>query len=98
MRCSGGWTECTAKKVIENLRKGVDRVNLLCYTYIIKREESKAMRKIKVVKCAKWRYVRVFEADGETLVTQASFSTRKVANEVRDHWIRDRFFGDAEVA
>ena len=55
------------------------------------------MRKIKVVKCAKWWYVRVFEADGATLVTQASFSTKKVANEVRDHWIRDKFFGEAEA-
>lgn len=55
------------------------------------------MRKIKVVKCAKWWYVRVFEADGETLVTQVSFSTKKVANEVRDHWIRDKFFGEAEA-
>ena len=54
------------------------------------------MRKIEVVKMAKWWYVRVKEADG-TLVTQANFSTKKVANEVRDHWIRDRFFGDAEA-
>lgn len=55
------------------------------------------MRKIKVEKLGKSWYVRVFEADGVTLVTQASFSTRKVAREVRDHWIRDRFFGEAEA-
>jgi hypothetical protein len=56
------------------------------------------MRKIKVEKLGKSWYVRVFEADGETLLTQASFSTRKVAREVREHWIRDKFFGEAEEA
>ena len=55
------------------------------------------MRKIKVEKLGGHWYVRVFEADGVTLITMASFSTKKVANEVRDHWIRDRFFGDAEA-
>ena len=55
------------------------------------------MRKIKVEKLGKAWYVRVFEADGATLVTMASFSTRKVAREVREHWIRDRFFGEAEA-
>lgn len=56
------------------------------------------MRKIKVEKLGKSWYVRVFEADGVTLLTQASFSTRKVAREVQAHWIRDKFFGDAEEA
>lgn len=55
------------------------------------------MRKIEVKKLGNSWYVRVFEADGKTLVTQASFSTRKVAREVREHWIRDRFFGEAEA-
>lgn len=56
------------------------------------------MRKIKVEKLGKSWYVRVFEADGVTLLTQASFSTRKKAHEVQAHWIRDKFFGDAEEA
>ena len=56
------------------------------------------MRKIKVEKLGKSWYVRVFETDGKTLLTQASFSTRKVAREVREHWIRDKFFGEAEEA
>ena len=51
------------------------------------------MKTIKVEKLGKWWYVRVFE--GETLLTQASFTTRKAARETRDHWIRDRFFGEA---
>ena len=55
------------------------------------------MRKIKVDKLGSSWYVRVFEADGKTLVTQASFSTRTKAREVREHWIRDRFFGEAEA-
>ena len=55
------------------------------------------MKKITVDKINKWWYVRVWHADG-TLCTQASFSTRKVAREVRDHWIRDKFFREAEKA
>lgn len=55
------------------------------------------MKKIAVEKHAKWWYVIVKDANGET-ITMASFSTKKVANEVRDHWIRDKFFGDAEKA
>lgn len=54
------------------------------------------MKKIEVVKLAKWWYVRVWNEDG-TLSTQASFSTKKTANEVRDHWINERFFGEAEA-
>ena len=54
------------------------------------------MRKIEVKKCAKWWYVKVWNEDG-TLCTMASFSTKKVANEVRDHWISDKFFGEAEA-
>ena len=54
------------------------------------------MRKIEVKKVNKWWYVKVWNADG-TLCTMASFSTKKVANEVRDHWIRDKFFGEAEA-
>jgi len=52
------------------------------------------MKKITVEKHAKWWYVKVWNEDG-SLCTMASFTTRKVAREVRDHWIRDRFFGDA---
>lgn len=55
------------------------------------------MKKITVEKINKWWYVRVWNPDG-ALNTQASFSTKKVANEVRDHWIRDKFFGEAEKA
>ena len=54
------------------------------------------MRKIEVKKCAKWWYVIVKDEQGNKL-TMASFSTKKVANEVRDHWIRDKFFGEAEA-
>lgn len=55
------------------------------------------MKKITVDKINKWWYVRVWHEDG-TLCTQASFTTRKVACEVRDHWIQDKFFGQAEKA
>jgi len=54
------------------------------------------MKKIEVKKSGREWYVKVWNADG-TLCTMASFSTKKVANEVRDHWIRDKFFGEAEA-
>lgn len=52
------------------------------------------MKKITVEKHAKWWYVIVKDEQGKNL-TMASFTTRKVAREVRDHWIREKFFGDA---
>ena len=55
------------------------------------------MKKIVVEKHAKWWYVIVKDEQNKNL-TMASFSTKKVANEVRDHWIRDKFFGEAEKA
>ena len=54
------------------------------------------MRKIEVVKVNNSWYVKVRNADG-SLHTQASFSTRKVAREVRDRWIREKVFGEAEA-
>lgn len=53
------------------------------------------MKKITVEKLGKLWYVRVWKEDGE-LSTQASFTTKKFALQVREHWIRDKFFGEAE--
>ena len=54
------------------------------------------MKKIEVRKIGREWYVIVKREDGSNL-TMASFSTKKIANEVRDHWIRDKFFGEAEA-
>ena len=54
------------------------------------------MKKIEVKKCGKMWYVIVKNEQGENL-TMASFTTKKTANEVRDHWINEKFFGEAEV-
>jgi len=51
------------------------------------------MRRIRVEKLGREWYVRVF--DGERLVTQASFTTKKAAIQCRDHWIEAKTFGDA---
>lgn len=53
------------------------------------------MRTIKVSKLGREWYVRVF--DGDTLVTQASFSTKKSACQCRDHWIEAKTFGEARA-
>jgi len=53
------------------------------------------MKKITVEKHAKTWYVRVWHEDG-TLSTQAGFTRKKDAEEVREHWITDKFFGEAE--
>ena len=53
------------------------------------------MRKIKVVKLGRDWYVRVF--DGEQLVTQASFATKKAAEACRAHWLEAKTFGEARA-
>jgi len=55
------------------------------------------MKKMIIKKIGRAWYVIVKDEQGNNL-TMASFSTKKVANEVRDHWIRDKFFGEAEKA
>ena len=52
------------------------------------------MRKIEVKKAGREWYVKVWNADG-SFCTMASFSTKKVAMEVRNHWIEAKTFGDA---
>ena len=54
------------------------------------------MKKVEVKKVNREWYVKVRNEDG-TLYTQASFSTKKVANEVRKHWIEAKTFGEAEA-
>ena len=60
-------------------------------------EEDEAMKKMVIKKIGREWYVIVKNADGSNY-TMASFSTKKVAEGVRDHWIRDKFFGEAEKA
>ena len=55
------------------------------------------MRKITVNKLGRDWYVRVWNADG-SLQTQASFATKKIAESVRNHWIDEKTFGEAEKA
>lgn len=51
------------------------------------------MRRIKVQKLGREWYVRVM--DGERLVTQVSFATKKAAEACRLHWLEAKTFGDA---
>ena len=53
------------------------------------------MRRIKVEKLGRNWYVRVF--DGEQLMTQASFTTKKVAEACRAHWLEAKTFGEARA-
>ena len=55
------------------------------------------MKKMVIKKIGREWYVIVKNADGSNY-TMASFATKKVAEGVRDHWIRDKFFGEAEKA
>ena len=77
------------------MKKSVDKVLGLWYTYIIKRGRYEVMRRIKVEKLGRNWYVRVF--DGEQLMTQASFTTKKVAEACRAHWLEAKTFGDARA-
>lgn len=54
------------------------------------------MKKMTIEKIGREWYVIVKDAEGHNL-TMASFSTKKIAIEVRDHWIRDQYFGEAEA-
>lgn len=55
------------------------------------------MKQMEVRKIGRQWYVIVKDDQGNNL-TMASFSTKRIANEVRDHWIRDKFFGEAVKA
>ena len=54
------------------------------------------MKKIEVKKCGKWWYVIVKDEQGDNM-TMASFTTKRSAEKVRDHWINEKFFGEAEA-
>jgi hypothetical protein len=47
------------------------------------------IKTVTVEKHAKWWYVIVREAGSSENLALASFTTRKVAREVRDHWARE---------
>ena len=57
--------------------------------YFNHRREVIRIKTVTVEKHAKWWYVIVREAGSSKNLALASFTTRKVAREVRDHWARE---------